>query len=187
MWRDPEKRQRPERPEQSKKHTNICMYTLFFTHTCALMTFVTYTNARIHSLWLNLNVLTPLGADTKWKRVWGETNKFREKKLALLLHCPTPLQTPQFSHYTPLQHPSTDKRVPPAGVIGNQVSTLLCSVPYQSHRPERMAEVGQAQTKQTHTQQRQESIGRSQGFVVSFQFIRLEQNTGTVKGEAIRI
>lgn len=77
----------------------------------------------------------------------GNTNKFREKKLALWLHHTTPPQTPQFSHYTRLQWP--DKRVPPARVIGNQVSTPLCIVHHQSQP--RWTQVGLKTNTHTHT------------------------------------
>lgn len=155
MQLDLRSRQRPHRPEkknQSNTHTFACV-PFFFIHKDPKHTCHTDTQTLTGALWLSLDVLTVLGPDTMRKQVQGaNTNKIRRKKLAFLLHCATPPQTPQFSHYNPLQRPSKDKRVSPPQVIGNQLGTLLSTVPHRYHRLRTWA------TFKPHRQQQKENI-----------------------------
>lgn len=122
------------------------------THTFACTVFCTHSTGYIHET-PNTHTLTQAIAwcvDTirSWHNektgLQRNTNKFRDMKLAVVLHCTTPTQTPHFCHYTPWQHPSSDKRGLPAQIIGNQVSTLLGIVLHWSPWPEWVAKAGWA-------------------------------------------
>lgn len=122
-----------------------------------------HTNASTNPLCLSGGVLTLLGAHTERKRVWGgNTNKLREEKLVLLLHCTTPPQTPQSSHYIPLWCPSSDKRVPPArgNRKSSQHSIVHCPPSVPLSREGSRGCSGSNYREQTHLAWRWELIGK---------------------------